>query len=157
MSDDFDAFKSDDTGDPPDGEHTAWLERTSVFQSRAGAWWIRTCWRTTDRAFYWEVLNGVEGNRKPFTKELLAGIGVDLVALRSWDELGDELAQFEDRTYTVGVAHKGEFLNTTVVGVAGDAPPPDVPVDTQGLPEPEPAAAAAGSRAADLFGDDVPF
>lgn len=156
---DFDAFKSDDTGDPPDGEHTAELERTSVFESRAGATFIRACWRTTDMAYYWESLHGVEGNGKEFTKRLLTGLGVDLVELQSWDALGDELAQFEGRTYTVGVQHKGEFLNTTVTGTAA-TPTPDVPIDDRGLPEPVATApAAVRNRAADLFGgdDDIPF
>jgi hypothetical protein len=152
----FDDFKSDDTGEPPDGEHTVWLERTSVFESRAGATFIRACWRTTDMQFYGESLHGVEGNGKSFTKALLAGIGVDVVALTSWDALGDELAQFEGRTYRIDVKHKGDFLNVTVLG-AGTAPLPDVPIETGGLPEPAGTGAAARSSAADLFGDDVPF
>jgi hypothetical protein len=126
-----------------------------VFQSNKGPWWVRTCWRTTDMAYYWETLNGMAGQRKGFTKKLLAGVGVDLDVVNSFDQLGDELAQFENRAYTVRVERNGNFLNTYVEG-AETAPLPDVPVDDRGLPDPAPAAAAARS-AADLFGDDVPF
>ena len=37
----FDDFKVEDGGEPVDGEHTAWLERTSVFEAKSGQWFIR--------------------------------------------------------------------------------------------------------------------
>jgi hypothetical protein len=159
----FDDFKTEDGGEPVDGEHTAWLERTSVFESRNGQWFIRTCWRTTDLEHYWETLNGTEGQGKPRTQALMNALGIDLGQLSSWDALGDELAMVEGRAYHVKVTHRGEFVNTAVIersqGVQDELRP-----DRADLPDPEPAdgqaaaqAVAAAARAADLFGDDVPF
>jgi hypothetical protein len=161
MSDEFDAFIADDGGEPPDGTHTAWLERTSVFQSRDGRTFIRTCWRTTDSAYYWETLNGVAGGGRPHTKRLLGALGVDLVKAKSFDEVGDELATLENVAYTVNVARNGEYLNTTVEGRPGIVQP-EIPISDHGLPPAaEPAVTAAdfaGKQAGDLFGDDdIPF
>jgi len=148
----FDDFKTEDGGEPVDGEHTAWLERTSVFEARSGQWFIRTCWRTTDLDHYWETLNGTEGNSKPRTQQLLDAIGIDLGNLTSWDALGDELVAYEGRVYSVKVSHRGEFLNTAIVGTPQGIQD-ELRPDTRGLPEARTAAppAAAGG----LF-DDAP-
>ena len=151
--DDFDAFKQDDGDEPPDGNHTAWLERTSVFQSKAGPWFIRTCWRTTDMTFYWETLNGTTGQSKQHTRRLLSQAGIDLDAMTSWEQLGDELATIENRQYLVGVKKNGNFLNTTIEG-SPEFIQPEIPADTRGLPQP--STAPVGT--AGLFDDaDVPF
>lgn len=155
MSDTFSAFKAGADGEPPDGNHTVMLERTSVFESRVGAHWLRTCWRTTDLDYYWETLNALEGQRMQQTRALVEAVGVDIEQISSWDELGDELAQFEDKAYIVKVSRNGDFLNTAVVeraqGIQGTLGPSssDIPADTRGLPEPappprEPVRAGAG-------------
>jgi hypothetical protein len=154
---DFESFKTDDGGEPPDGTHTAWLERTSVFDSKAGQTFIRACWRTTDMAYYWESLHGTEGNGKPHTQRLLGALGIDLEHMGSWDQVGDELAVRENIAFLVGVKHNGNFLNTTVEG-RPDTVQPEIPPDDRGLPEPAAAGAQAGGGAGDLFGDDdIPF
>jgi hypothetical protein len=166
----FDDFKTEDGGEPVDGEHTAWLERTSVFEARSGQWFIRTCWRTTDLDHYWETLNGTEGNSKPRTQQLLDAIGIDLGNLTSWDALGDELVAYEGRVYSVKVSRRGEFLNTAIVGTPQGIQD-ELRPDTRDLPEARTAAppAAAGGLfddgpapapvpAGGLFDDDdIPF
>ena|SRR5437660_6505685 len=171
MGSSFDAFKAGGDGEPPDGAHTVWLERTSVFESRAGAWWLRTCWRTTDLAYYWETLNALEGQRMQQTRELVTAVGVNLDEVNSWDEMGDELAQFENRAYIVKVSRNGDFLNTAVTGRAQSvqttlgngttrteyqpaASRSDIPADTKGLPEVSPEPVPTGGLFED---DDVPF
>jgi hypothetical protein len=150
MTGDFDAFKNGgDSGEPPDGIHTATLQATSVFESKAGAWWVRTCWQTADRAHYWESLHGTEGGAKQFTLRLLAAIGVNLEALGSWDALGDELATVEGGLYTVKVTRRGDFLNTEIEG-RPQGVQTEIPVQT-------PAAPAPASSSAIFGDDDIPF
>lgn len=166
----FDAFKrgGGDDGEPPDGNHTAYLESTSVFKSKKDQWWLRTCWRTTDMAYYWETLRGLEGRQTDRARELVTAIGVDLEQLNSFEDLGDELAQFENEEYVVDVQRNGEFLNTGVVqrapkqttmatgGGRASAPAaaageqPDVPIDTSDFDKSTPGG---------LFDDDddIPF
>jgi hypothetical protein len=151
----FKDFKQRDGGEPVDGEHTAWLERTSVFEAKSGAWFIRTCWRTTDLDHYWETLNATEGNGKERTQQLLEAIGIDVESdtLESWDDLGDELVAYEGRIYSVKVSHRGEYLNTAVIGTPQGIQD-ELRPDTRDLPEPRTAAPPAPA-AGGLF-DEAP-
>ena len=153
----FNDFKKEDGAEPVDGEHTAWLERTSVFEARSGQWFIRTCWRTTDMNHYWETLNGTEGNSKPRTQQLLEKIGINLGELRDWDDLGDQLVAYENRAYIVKVGRRGEYLNTAIIdtpqGVQDELRP-----DTTGLPAarttfrlPDTAAPPAAAAGGGMF------
>jgi hypothetical protein len=147
MSDDFDSFKASDGGEPVDGTHTARLDAAAVLETRNGRR-IKLTWQTTDYAYWWESWHGVEGRAKGFTKDVLAGIGIKLDELGSWDELADELAVREGKVYRVEVERNGDWLNTSVSGdAAGEQL--DLPADTAGLPE---RAAAPAGRG--LFDDD---
>jgi hypothetical protein len=148
MTGDFDAFKNGggDAGEPADGIHTATLQTAAVFESKAGAWWIRTCWQTADLAHYWESLHGTEGGAQRFTLRLLAAIGVNLETLGSWDQLGDELATIEGGIFTVKVTHRGEFLNTEIEG-RPQGIQTAIPVETP----------TAAPRSAIFDDDDIPF
>jgi hypothetical protein len=147
---DFDDFKSSDGGEPVDGTHTARLDAAAVLDTKNGRR-IKLTWQTVDYAHWWESWHGVSGKAKPFTKGVLAGIGVDLDALTSWDELSDQLADREGRVFEVTVERNGDWLNTSVVGLAKDVQL-DLPVNGAGLPDPDVAAAAG------MFDDDdIPF
>ena len=157
MSDDFTLFKTEDRGEPPDGDHTAWLERTAVLDTKNGTR-IKCEWRTTDMAFYWESWHGVSGAAKAHTQKLLTGIGIDLAKIGSWDQLGDELAVLENTMYDVTVSRRGDFVNTAVAGKSQGIQA-DLPIETSGLPE-RGAAPAAARATAGMFGDDdddIPF
>jgi hypothetical protein len=151
----FDDFKSEDGGEPVDGEHTAWLEHAVVRDTRNGKA-IKCEWRTTDLAYYWESWHNTSGGGKARTQELLGKMGIDLEQLSGWDELEDELAAVEDRAYIVKVSRSsdGRFVNTAIVersqGVQDELRP-----DTTGLPEARDAAPPAAPAAGGLF-DEVP-
>jgi hypothetical protein len=165
----LDDFKRDDGDGPPDGAHTAWLERAVLRDTKSGKA-IKCEWRTTDMAYYWESWHNTGGGGKQRTQQLLGDLGIDLGAIANESQLEDELALRENATFVVKVSHSqdGRFINTAVLertqGVqtglpvgapaAATRPAPDVPIDTRDLPESPPAATAAG----DLFGDDdIPF
>ena len=157
----FDDFKQENGGEPVDGEHTAYLERAVLRDTRNGKA-IKIEWRTTDLNHYWESWHSMTGGGKPHTQRMLTAVGVDFKTLASFEQLEDELALVEDRAYIVKVSHNGTFLNTAVVERAQGVQT-DLPVDTTGLPA-NPAAppaervAAATRGGGDLFGDDdVPF
>jgi hypothetical protein len=128
MSDDFDAFKSDDDG-PPDGDHNATLPHAYVFESQRGDTFVKCEWQTTEYAYYFESLHGTKGNGRQFTKAVLGGMGIDLSRIGSWDELNQQLSDAEGNDFLVGVEHKGNFLNVTVAGRA-EAVQAELPVDT---------------------------
>jgi hypothetical protein len=155
MTDDFGAFKANDTDGPPDGEHTAWLEHAVLRDTRNGKA-IKCEWRTTDMTYWWESWHNTSGGGKQRTQQMLAEMGIELGKLNGWEQLEDELAARESGTYIVKVSHSpdGRFTNTAVLerpqGVQTD-----LPIDTRKLPQPAPAASTAGN---DLFNDDdVPF
>jgi hypothetical protein len=153
MTDDFQVFQHNDADGPPDGEHTALLERVALRDTRNGKA-IKCEWRTTDMAYWWESWHNTGGGGKQRTQQMLGELGIDLAKLAGWDQLEDELAARENSTYIVKVSHSpdGRFTNTAVV----DRPQgiqTDLPIDTRKLPQP--ASAVAGD---DLFGgDDLPF
>jgi hypothetical protein len=147
--DDFDDFKSNEGGEPVDGTHTARLEGAAVLDTKNGRR-IKLTWQTVDYAHWWESWHGVSGRAKGFTKDVLAGIGVDLDALTSWDELSDHLAAAEGQVFEVTVERNGDWLNTSVVRLAKDVQL-DLPVNGGGLPDAQ--AAAAGM----FDDDDIPF
>jgi hypothetical protein len=173
VSSDFDAVLADEGTEPPDGDHTAYLERAALRDTRNGKA-IKIEWRTTDAAFWWESWHNTSGGGKGRTQQLLDMLGIRREALRGggWDALEDALVNAEGPAYLVRVSHSadGRFLNTEVVArpdavqpslngataARAPAPPPtlpDVPVDTGDF---EPKVAAGGSG--DLFGDDdIPF
>jgi hypothetical protein len=171
MSDDFNSFKQDDGTEPPDGEHTAWLERAVVRDTRNGKA-VKAEWRTTDMAYWWESWHNTTGGGKGRTQQLLGELGIDLEQLGSWDELGDELALRENEAYVVRVSRSsdGRFLNTAVVEKPQGVQVPldngrsrtefrstvsDIPADTGALPEPAPAGTVSTGGLFD--DDDVPF
>jgi hypothetical protein len=148
--DDFESFKNSDGGEPPDGSILpARLERASVFESQRGDRFLKTEW--SSGRYWWEYLRGVNGFGRQMAQELVLALGIDMSALKSWDELGDELAVREGTLYTVRVERNGNFLNTFVE----DKPQgvqealPDVPIDTGDF-APMPAGAV-------LDDDDIPF
>jgi hypothetical protein len=165
VSDDFDSFKSDgdDGGEAPaDGVHTAWLERTAILDTRNGTR-IKCEWRTLDHAYYWNTWHGIRGAGKRFTKNMLAGMGVDLDAAHGWDDLGDALARQEGRKFRITLATNDRGYQDLT-----DAQPDDqaeLPVDTAGLPPVETEdfvrgqdKVAAARPGGGLFDDDdIPF
>lgn len=158
----FDDFKSEDGGEPVDGEHTAWLEHAVVRDTRNGKA-VKCEWRTTDLEHYWESWHNTTGGGKARTQDLLDALGINLEQLSGWEQLEDELAAAEGPAYTVKVSHSsdGRFVNTVITGRPQGVQDELAP-DTRGLPErdaaPAPVAtSAAAAAAADLFGDDVPF
>ena len=174
----LDDFKQEDGDGPPDGEHTAFLERAVIRDTRNGKA-IKCEWRTTDLAFYWESWHNTTGGGKQRTQQLLTDLGIDLQTIGSEDQLADALADREGPAYIVKVSHSadGRFLNTAVVerpdtvqeSFDGQrrtytSTTPDVPADTRGLPDRDaaptaPAAAqAAVAAGGGLFDDDdIPF
>jgi hypothetical protein len=169
MSDDFDTFKSGGGEGPPEGQHTAYLERLVVRDTKRGKA-LKSTWRTTDLDYYWESWHNTYGGGIEPTHQLLAALGIGLENLAGWDALEDELAQVEDAAYIVKVSYSsdGRFINTAIVekpagvqtqmanGASRTEHVPassDIPADTRDLPQP----AAAGATG-DLFGDDdIPF
>ena len=149
----FDDFKTEDGGEPVDGEHTAWLEHAVVRDTRNGKA-IKCEWRTTDLAYYWESWHNTSGGGKARTQDLLGKLGIDLEQLSGWDELEDELAQTEDRAYIVKVSRNGSFVNTAIVERSTGVQT-DLPINTTGLPEPRTAAPPPGP-AGGLFDEASP-
>ncbi len=176
MADDFDSFKNDDGDGPPDGEHTAFLERAVVRDTRNGKA-IKIEWRTTDLEFWWESWHNTSGGGKQRTQELLSKLGIDLSSMSGWSALEDALVDVEGPAYIVKVSRSsdGRFINTAVVEkpetvqttLSGKrttytSTASDIPADTNGLPDPGTAPPAAAQTATavrtDLFDDDdVPF
>ena len=163
MSDDFDSFLDDDGTDPPDGTHTAFLERAVVRDTRNGKA-IKLEWRTTDLAFWWESWHNTTGGGKGRTQQLIDDFGIDRAALKGggWDALEQALVDAEDKVYEVKVSRSsdGRFLNTAVTD-RPDHVQSEIPIDARGLPERAAAPSGVGAEstpASDLFGDDdVPF
>jgi hypothetical protein len=177
----LDEFKRDDGDGPPDGEHTAFLERAALRDTRNGKA-IKCEWRTTDLDFWWESWHNTTGGGKQRTQQLLADLGIDLDTIASEEQLEDALVDAEDAAYIVKVSHSqdGRFINTAVVEkpdtvqegarTTHRSTASDIPADTRGLPErteaprgKAPAAdlfaqEAVASANTDLFGDDdIPF
>jgi hypothetical protein len=163
MSDDFDSFLTDDGTEPPDGTHTAHLERAVVRDTKNGKA-IKIEWRTTDLEFWWESWHNTTGGGKARTQQLIDDLEIDREKLKGggWSALEDALLDAEDQVYEVKVSHSqdGRFLNTAVVG-RPDNYQPSIPIDTRDF---ETAGHGAGDRAAvgpakkGLFDDDdVPF
>lgn len=169
----LDDFKRDDGDGPPDGEHTAFLEKAVLRDTKSGKA-VKCEWRTTDLEMYWESWHNMTGGGKGRTRQFLEDIGIDIEAITSESQLEDELADREGPAYIVKVSHNGSFINTAVVekpktvqqGLRTEhrSTASDIPADTRGLPERDAApstgttAASSVSTAADLFGDDdIPF
>lgn len=151
----FDDFKSAEGGEPPDGLHAAYLERTAILDTKNGTR-VKVEWRTVDGEHYWESWHGVTGKAKAFTQELVMALGINFGELSSWDELGTALELREGKMFEVSVSRNGDWLNTTVEGALAGVQEvlPDIPADTNGLPEPEPAPAGVQTGFDD---DDIPF
>ena len=167
----FDDFKTEDGGEPVDGQHTAWLEHAVVRDTRNGKA-IKCEWRTTDLEHYWESWHNTTGGGKARTQDLLNAMGINLEEVAGWEQLEDELAAAEGRAYVVKVSHSsdGRFVNTAIVersqGVQDELRP-----DTSDLPKasaPPPASTAGGLfdeappaapvPAGGIFDDDdIPF
>jgi hypothetical protein len=167
---DFDALKGASTrGVPEDGLHIARLERISFYEGDKGTQLI-TEW-SNEANVTWTSWNRFDETGLSFTQELLDGLGVDR---SKWnpDEFQDEVEKAVGGTYQVRTdsrrGRQGDkwFTNTyieqaiagrqermaTGSGAAPRQPEPDVPIDTQGLPE------RGNAPDADLFGDDdIPF
>lgn len=146
----FDDLKSTGGAEPAPGTHTAALQRAVIREGRNGPLIILE-WQTVDFAHYWTSFHGVSGKAKPFTKQTLSALDIDLSQLASEDQLADELAAREGTTYVVKVTQSGDWLNTDVLE-RPDHVQPELPADTAGLPVPVPAA----PKAASMF-DDIPF
>lgn len=145
MSDDFDAFKAEDGGEPPEGNHTATLARAVIRETVNGTKVVLE-WQTEDLAYYWVSWHGVTGGQRQFTQRTLDTLGIDLAELTGWEELGDELATVEGRAFIVNVTRNGNFLNTKVL---------ERPTGVQtALPVEAPPAPP---RSAIFDDDDVPF
>ena len=170
MTIDFDKLRGDKSAAdeiPADGDHIARLERAVVVDTKRGEQ-IVTEWSNQANVM-WTSWNRFDSSGMPYTQDLLDGLGIDRRKVTE-DSLSDELARCEGGTYQVSTeANEGSqggrwFINTYVRQPlrAGQTPPPpdaqvvppDVPVDTAGLPT---AGAAAQTTASDLFGDDAPF
>jgi hypothetical protein len=166
-----------DVQTPDDGAHVAILDRASLVDTRSGEQ-VVTEWRDAkDYTVQWQSWNRFEGAGFPYTRDLLVGLGVPLgknapdgtPLIMDDDGLRREIAIAQGGMFNVRtVSRQGDgrvFVNTyvdglTMGGVQLDISSnvealnqsariePDVPIDTDGLPEPSsgPVPVASAQR-----------
>lgn len=161
---DFDALRGDGLPEPPeDGEHTALLTRAVVVETQNGERLVTEWTAIGEGHVAWESWNRFDTTGMSFTRDLLIGLGINLKSVNDLDILGMELDKVVNYQWRVSTSssmgNRGDrvFVNTYVTGKAGPVEP-DVPIDTDDLPDvsnppPATAPAAAGAK----FGDKAPF
>ena len=157
---DFDALRGDGLPETPDdGEHIALLMRAVVVDTQNGERLV-TEWKAVgEENVAWDSWNRFDTSGMSFTRDLLIGLGINLKSLNDIDQLGAELDQCVNYKWRVSTSssmgNRGDrvFVNTYVTGKAGPVEP-DVPIDTDGLPDvSNPPPTTAGAQ----FGTKAPF
>lgn len=156
---DYDALRGDGSvNTPDDGEHIALLERAALVETGKGDN-VVTEWKAPSEKASWQSWNRFDPSGMPYTRDLLVALGVNLSTLTDDDGLQAELDKCVNRYWRVNttsrMGNQGDrvFITTYVNGPTGP-PQPDVPIDSEGLPDAPPLPVpAAGSQ----FGDKSPF
>lgn len=155
---DFDAlWGSGDVQTPDDGEHIALLERAALVDTKKGEQLV-TEWRAPTEKAAWQSWNRFDTSGMSYTRDLLLALGVSPRSAMDDDALASELDRCVNQwwrvTTTSQMGSQGDrvFVTTYVNGKAGPVEP-DVPIDTEGLPEPTVAASEPGAQ----FGAAAPF
>ena len=162
---------------PSDGARVAFLDRAALVDTRSGEQ-VVTEWRDAkDYTVQWVSWNRFEGAGFPYTRDLLLGLGVPLgknapdgtplimdddglkreidMAVGGMFNIRTQSRQGDGRvfvnTYVDGLTTGGVQLDINSNAAALNASatiPPDVPIDTEGLPEPSsgPVPANTGQR-----------
>ena len=137
---------------PEAGEHIALLERAAIVETAKRGEQIVAEWNTGKTK--WTSWHAFDDKGMAYTRDFLIALGVDLATLRHEDAaLVDALEAKVNRYWRVNVVLNAGtdrvFVNTYVNGPA-DPIEADVPIDTAGLPDPEPLPGAQ-------FGTKAPF
>jgi hypothetical protein len=138
-----DDLKSTSTGEPDEGIYQARIERCKIVTTKNGAEMMVTEF-TTEYGHEWSAWHGFTSRQKDFAKDFVLGLGIDLDAMESDEELADALADCEGKTFEVRVSinessdGSRKYVNTYIEATpeaVDRAFGPDVPIDTEGLPD----------------------
>jgi hypothetical protein len=154
---------------PDDGDHIAYLDRAALVDTANGERLV-TEWRDVFKPLIqWTSWNRFDSTGMSYTRDLLAGLGVDLSTVTEDDELIRELSVAQGGAYRVRttsqMGSRGDrvFISTYVDGTAkgNDLQPElpmegDVPIDTSGLPEPSTNAEWMGDESQPAAPAEVP-
>jgi hypothetical protein len=127
---------------PPDGHRQARLDRAALVDTQNGERLVTEWSDATNGGLAWTSWNRFDTSGLQYTRELLAGLGIDTARLTDDDVLIASLNAVTGRTYDVRTASQqgsqGDrwFTSTYVDGHAlGVQEELDAPIDTRDLPD----------------------
>jgi len=148
----WDDAGQDQDFDPPDGAYLARLFDGAAFSGRTdGKNYVKLNWELLDGDDAGKTFEDFKGisNRVGLriTREKLVMLGLKPDGIETIDGLHKAIGKLIGAQATITVVHDGRWCNVEVVAAENDAP--DVPIDTEGLPDPPEAVEADD--------DGVPF
>lgn len=141
--------------DPPaDGVYDCAVTVAEFFESKAGKPFVKIglkVARGAKNGEEWTLLLGFKSQGQAnMTKKTVRGLGVDVDAVSSWDELNQKMDHVVGQYFTVEVKTNGEFRNTYIM---------EGPIQLGGsdIPPPDMASVMANVGAGATDDSDVPF